>query len=201
MLTFYPSRIQGSKSHPIPDPDPQHCLNSLLRIPDGKKFESGIRDGKIWIRDKHPVFRICDVLIRTRIRGSVVLDNWSGSCSFFQWPSIKNKFFSEFLVLLPAVGTVFKDNTLINHITEVSGSLDPYLEITDRISGSVVQDYGSTDPNFLENLRIQNTDFFSIFLTCWNYENMLPCHRSFLSPRQLQHHSEVGICCQCSCEQ
>ncbi len=25
MLTFYPSRIQGSKRHRIPDPDPQHC--------------------------------------------------------------------------------------------------------------------------------------------------------------------------------
>jgi hypothetical protein len=26
MLTFYPSRIQGSKRHLIPDPDPQHCI-------------------------------------------------------------------------------------------------------------------------------------------------------------------------------
>ncbi len=26
MLTFYPSRIQGSKRHWIPDPDPQHWL-------------------------------------------------------------------------------------------------------------------------------------------------------------------------------
>jgi hypothetical protein len=26
MLTFYPSRIQGSKRHRIPDPDPQHCV-------------------------------------------------------------------------------------------------------------------------------------------------------------------------------
>jgi hypothetical protein len=25
MLTFYPSRLQGSKRHRIPDPDPQHC--------------------------------------------------------------------------------------------------------------------------------------------------------------------------------
>ncbi len=24
ILTFYPSRIQGSKRHRIPDPDPQH---------------------------------------------------------------------------------------------------------------------------------------------------------------------------------
>jgi hypothetical protein len=27
MLTFYPSRIQGVKKDPIPDPDPQHCEN------------------------------------------------------------------------------------------------------------------------------------------------------------------------------
>ncbi len=27
ILIFYPSRIQGSKRHRIPDPDPQHCLN------------------------------------------------------------------------------------------------------------------------------------------------------------------------------
>ncbi len=34
MLTFsHPgSRIQGSKSHPITDPDPQHCLLPVLRI-------------------------------------------------------------------------------------------------------------------------------------------------------------------------
>ncbi len=25
ILIFYPSRIQGSKSHRVPDPDPQHC--------------------------------------------------------------------------------------------------------------------------------------------------------------------------------
>jgi hypothetical protein len=25
ILTLYPSRIQGSKRHRIPDPDPQHC--------------------------------------------------------------------------------------------------------------------------------------------------------------------------------
>ncbi len=32
MLTFYPSRIQGSKRHRIPDPDPQHCLNFLQKL-------------------------------------------------------------------------------------------------------------------------------------------------------------------------
>ncbi len=26
ILIFYSSRIQGSKRHRIPDPDPQHCL-------------------------------------------------------------------------------------------------------------------------------------------------------------------------------
>jgi hypothetical protein len=26
ILTSHPSRIQGSKSHRIPDPDPQHCI-------------------------------------------------------------------------------------------------------------------------------------------------------------------------------
>jgi hypothetical protein len=26
ILTFYPSRIPGSKRHRIPDPDPQHCM-------------------------------------------------------------------------------------------------------------------------------------------------------------------------------
>ncbi len=29
MLTFYPSRIQGSKRHRIPDPDPQHWFEDL----------------------------------------------------------------------------------------------------------------------------------------------------------------------------
>jgi hypothetical protein len=29
ILSFYPSRIPGSKRHWIPDPDPQHCLFSL----------------------------------------------------------------------------------------------------------------------------------------------------------------------------
>jgi hypothetical protein len=31
------------------------------------------------------VFRIHDVLIRIRIRGSVLLDDGSGSCPFLQW--------------------------------------------------------------------------------------------------------------------
>jgi hypothetical protein len=26
ILIFYPSRIQGSKRHRIPDPEPQYCL-------------------------------------------------------------------------------------------------------------------------------------------------------------------------------
>ncbi len=26
ILTFYPSRIQGSKRHKVLDPDPQHCM-------------------------------------------------------------------------------------------------------------------------------------------------------------------------------
>jgi hypothetical protein len=30
ILTFYPSRIQGSKRHQIPDPDPQHWINDRL---------------------------------------------------------------------------------------------------------------------------------------------------------------------------
>ncbi len=30
MLTFYPSRIQGSKRHRIPDLDPQHCCHVLI---------------------------------------------------------------------------------------------------------------------------------------------------------------------------
>ncbi len=30
MLTFYPSRIQGSKRHPIPDPEPQHYFYRFL---------------------------------------------------------------------------------------------------------------------------------------------------------------------------
>jgi hypothetical protein len=31
ILTFYPSRIQGSKRHRIPDPDPQHCLPRMMK--------------------------------------------------------------------------------------------------------------------------------------------------------------------------
>ncbi len=30
ILNFYPSRIQGSKRHQIPDPDPQHCSKSSV---------------------------------------------------------------------------------------------------------------------------------------------------------------------------
>jgi hypothetical protein len=32
MLTFYPSRIQGSKRHRIPDPDPQHCFSCFYNM-------------------------------------------------------------------------------------------------------------------------------------------------------------------------
>ncbi len=43
---FLPSRIQGSKRHPIPDPDPQHCLwlvNPDLN-PDPAIFVIGLQD-------------------------------------------------------------------------------------------------------------------------------------------------------------
>jgi hypothetical protein len=39
MLTFYPSRIQGSKRHPIPDPDPQHCLQPWIKLDLNKTFQ------------------------------------------------------------------------------------------------------------------------------------------------------------------
>ncbi len=32
MLTFYPSRIQGSKRHRIPDLDPQHCCLVMILL-------------------------------------------------------------------------------------------------------------------------------------------------------------------------
>jgi hypothetical protein len=35
ILIFYPSRIQGSKKHRIPDPYPQHCFSPRLSPPLG----------------------------------------------------------------------------------------------------------------------------------------------------------------------
>jgi hypothetical protein len=40
ILIFYPSRIQGSKRHRIPDP--QHCKISLVSVPDSGHEEAGV---------------------------------------------------------------------------------------------------------------------------------------------------------------
>ncbi len=41
ILTFYPSRIQGSKRHRIPDPDPQHWLGKHCKAWTNTKLLTG----------------------------------------------------------------------------------------------------------------------------------------------------------------
>jgi hypothetical protein len=60
---------------------------------------------------------------------------------------------------------------------------------------SAIKDCGS---GFVRNIY-KSTGLILCEMLKWWWKHAASS-RSFLSPRQLQHHSEVGICCQCSCE-
>jgi hypothetical protein len=75
--TYSGSRIQRSKRHRIPDPDPQHWDREYLSIKeDFTKILKNVVHGN---RSQKPVFRIHEILVWIRIRGSMPMIYGSGS--------------------------------------------------------------------------------------------------------------------------
>ncbi len=106
ILIFYLSRIQGSKRHRIPDPDPQHCpyymiskwlsprvLESLAReIAPEQKVSSQLLHAKFFFRARAHLWFLRNVWIRTQksCLPSCLTKTLSECKKFFQQGRIKS---------------------------------------------------------------------------------------------------------------
>ncbi len=80
---FLPSRIQGSKKHPIPDPDPQHCsrqyntvLDNLVSFP----WRLCVLRERKEVRDFFSFYNVPLILIQLRWLKAWAVPEWVAAC-------------------------------------------------------------------------------------------------------------------------